>query len=268
MIGLNYLGKMGQLGNQMFQYAALIGISKITQTKFIIPNHHELIVDTLGNRLRIELFDAFNIQPDAMGFLPAPEVKERQFTFDRGFFNLPKDTDVSLVGYFQSEKYFTHVKDEVRRQFTFHDDVINDCKNIIEDVYDNPIALHVRRGDYLRNSGNHHNLSMDYYEKALLEFPQNRQVVIFTDDPEWAMNEPLFSDDRFVVSQSAGSYHDLYLMSKCNDFIIANSTYSWWGAWLAGRGKVIAPNRWFGPNNQDKSIDDLYPDHWTMIPYC
>ena len=98
------------------------------------------------------------------------------------------------------------------------------------------------------------------------EFDNDRQVVILTDDPEWALNNPLFEDDRFIVSEGNGPYHDLYLMTQCSDFIISNSTFSWWGAWLADKGKVVAPETWFGPNNSHKSTRDLYPEHWTIIP--
>ena len=104
---------------------------------------------------------------------------------------------------------------------------------------------------------NHHNLSLEYYEKALSYFPRDQQVVIFSDDTEWCMEQLLFVDDRFIVSEGNGSYHDLYLMTKCSDFIISNSTYSWWGAWLANKGTVIAPDTWFGPNNAHKSLKDF-----------
>ena len=90
-------------------------------------------------------------------------------------------------------------------------------------------------------------------------------MVIFSDDPEWCSEHPLFSDDRFLVSDATGPYHDLYLMTQCSDFIIATSTFSWWGAWLAGSEEVIAPSTWFGPENADKSTEDLIPERWTLI---
>ena len=90
------------------------------------------------------------------------------------------------------------------------------------------LCLHIRRGDYLINS-DHHNLSLKYYEKALEQFDDDRQVIIFSDDPEWCMEQELFSDDRFIVSEGNGPYHDLFMMTQCSDFIISNSTFSWWG---------------------------------------
>jgi len=265
MIGLNYIGMMGQLGNQMFQYASLMGIADKIGTSITIPKHNDEIYDSLGNKLRIELFDAFKIQPDNIGYIDGKNRQESKFEFDQSFFNLSPDNDFCLIGFFQTEKYFSHIRKEVEKQFTFHDNVIEDCKDIIE-LYDKPVAIHIRRGDYLINSDNHHNLSMEYYEEALKYFP-DRQVVIFSDDPEWCLENPLFAGDRFIVSEGNGPYHDLYLMSMCDDFIIANSTYSWWGAWLSNRGTVIVPNIWFGVNNSDKSVEDLYPEHWKIIPY-
>ena len=79
------------------------------------------------------------------------------------------------------------------------------------------------------------------------------------------MEQKLFESDRFIVSSGNDPYIDLYLMSQCDDFIIANSTFSWWGAWLANRGKVIAPKKWFGPNNSHLNTKDLYPEHWEII---
>jgi len=90
-------------------------------------------------------------------------------------------------------------------------------------------------------------------------------VAIFSDDPQWCKEQELFSDDRFLIATGNGSYVDLCLMSLCSDFIIANSTYSWWAAWLANKGRVIAPTRWFGPNNQHLDTKDLYPEHWEII---
>jgi len=137
----------------------------------------------------------------------------------------------------------------------------------IDALFNDPIALHIRRGDFLINSANHHNLSLDNYEKALKQFHHTREVIIYTDDPDWAGAQELFSDDRFIISQNNGAYHDMYLMSKCSDFIIANSTFSWWGAWLCENPDkmVICPSVWFGPNNQDKNTKDLYPKGWKVL---
>ena len=266
MIGLNYLGKMGQLGNQMFQYAALKGIARNRGLDFIIPNHSEAIQDSLGNTLRIELFEPLNIKSNNYGLLETNEyVQEAHFHFDEDLYNNCPD-NCSLFGYFQSPKYFLNIREEIIKDFKFKKEIINECKSILKQ-FDNPIALHIRRGDFLINSANHHNLPMSYYENALDRFDDDRQVVIFSDDPEWCFEQKLFNDDRFLVSQSNSPYHDLYLMTQCADFIIANSTYSWWGAWLCMNPfkEVIYPNRWFGPNNASKSTIDLFPRSWRIL---
>ena len=265
-IAFNYLGKLGQLGNQMFQYAATLGVSRYLGVTFTIPDHSEVLVDALGNNLRIELFDCFNIKPDNKGLLKTDNVlAEKGFEFDSDIFNIDRRNNFTLYGFFQTEKYFKHCESEVRSQFEFKEELIDDCNDIIEECFDNPIALHIRRGDFLINSGNHYNQSLDYYEKALSKFNSKRQVIIFSDDPQWCSEQKLFESDRFIISSGNNPYIDLYLMSQCNDFIIANSTFSWWGAWLADRGKVIAPKKWFGPNNSHLNTKDLYPQYWEIL---
>ena len=266
MIGFNYLGKLGQLGNQMFQFAATLGVARYTGVTYSIPNHDEVIVDALGNKLRIELFDCFDIKPENTGILKTDYVvAEKGFEFDPSILSSSREVDYTLHGFFQTEKYFKHCARELREQFSFKKYIVDECNDIIEECFDNPIALHIRRGDFLINSGNHYNQSLDYYEKALSKFDSERQVVIFSDDPQWCVEQKLFESDRFIVSSGNDPYIDLYLMSQCDDFIIANSTFSWWGAWLANKGKVIAPKKWFGPNNSHLNTKDLYPEHWEII---
>ena len=265
-VAFNYLGKLGQLGNQMFQYAATLGLSRYLGVTFTIPDHNEVLIDSLGNKLRVELFDCFDIKPDNTGFLQTDRVlAEKGFEYDNNILNTDNRNDFTLHGYFQTEKYFKHCENEVRNQFTFKNEIVEECNDIVKDCFEDPIALHIRRGDYLINSDNHYNLSIDYYKTALEKFDDNRQVIIFSDDPKWCMEQEIFSADRFIVSTGNSSYHDLYLMSQCSDFIIANSTFSWWGAWLANKGKVIAPKKWFGPNNSHLNTKDLYPEHWEII---
>ena len=265
-VAFNYLGKLGQLGNQMFQYAATLGTARYLGVSFTIPDHNEVIIDALGNNLKIELFDCFDIKPDNKGLCTTDNVLvEKGFEFDSNIFAVDRRNNFTLYGFFQTEKYFKHCVDEVKNQFTFKKQIVNECKEIVEDCFEEPIALHIRRGDFLKNSGNHHNQTLDYYEKALSKFDAKRQVVIFSDDPKWCMEQELFEGNRFLVSEATGPYHDLYLMTQCSDFIIANSSFSWWGAWLANRGRVIAPKKWFGPNNAHLNTKDLYCEHWEVI---
>lgn len=166
MIGFNALGRMGRLANQMFQYASLKGIARNIGTDICIPNYTYAVDDGIGNKLRTELFDSFNLDTN-IGLLNnghAPVVHEKFFHFDEDLFSLCPD-HVSLQGYFQTEKYFKHIEDEIRKEFTFKDEILSPCKEMISSV-DNPIALHVRRTDYLTNSENHPPCSLNYYENA------------------------------------------------------------------------------------------------------
>ena len=264
MITFDYLGKMGQLGNQMFQYAALKGVATHKGYKFGIPNHDEIFDDGIGNKLRIELFECFNLDHVETYWGSQTRYNEIGFEFDENLFNRCPD-EVSLTGYFQTDRYFDHIADEIRKDFTFKKSIRDECQLIVSEVLDkNPIALHIRRGDFLINSGNHHNLGLDYYEEALSKFDSDREVSIFTDDPSWVSDQELFKPDRFLLSETGRSHHDLYLMTQCSDFIIANSTFSWWGAWLANKGRVIAPSTWFGPRNAHLDTKDLYCKHWEI----
>jgi len=264
MIGFDYLGKAGQLGNQMFQFAATKGIAVNRGYDMCIPQHDEVFHDGIGNYLKIELDNPFTIQVPR-GMIKGKVIQEQGFHFNEDLFNSCPD-NVSLYGFFQTEKYFKHIEDTIRHDFTFNSKIQNECKPIVEEVLDqSPIALHIRRGDFLINSGNHHNLSLEWYEEALSKFDPDREVVLFTDDPFWACSQELFKPDRFLLSDGNSSYHDLYLMTQCSDFIIANSTFSWWGAWLANTGRVIAPSKWFGPNNAHLNTKDLYPSGWEIL---
>ena len=264
MIGFDYLGKAGQLGNQMFQFAAIKGIAQNRGYDMCIPKHNQKHHDGIGNILTIELDNVFDIECQR-STIGSDILTEQRFDFDETLFNNCPD-NVSLYGFFQTEKYFKHIEDTIRRDFIFKKSIRDDCKEIVEEVFDqDPIALHIRRGDFLINSGNHHNLSLDWYEKALKKFDPDREVIIFSDDIFWASVQELFKPDRFIISDGNSSYHDMFMMTQCSDFIIANSTFSWWGAWLANTGRVIAPSKWFGPNNAHLNTKDLYPSHWEIL---
>ena len=265
-IGFNHLGKLGQLGNQMFQYASTQGIAHRLTVPFMIPNHREMFDDGIGNRYTILLYDAFKLSGlKLLGTLNTDNYyQENQFNFDRNVFDLDTEVNHSLYGFFQTEKYFKHCEDDIREDFTFKDEIVESCKEIIEQ-FDNPISLHVRRGDFIHNSGNHPVLTTNYYKEALGHFDDDRQVIIFTNDVEWCKKQPLFESDRFAVAEGGNQFYDMCLMSMCSDFITANSSFSWWGAWLGNRGKVICPSGWFGPNLKHNNTKDLYCEGWTVI---
>lgn len=264
MIGFNHLGRLGRLGNQMFQYAALKGIAKNRGFDFCIPYYNEYVDDGIGNLLKTELFNVFDLNVDNLHGIDSQYVNEPHFHFSEDFFNNCPD-NVSLIGFFQSEKYFIGIEDEIRKDFSFKKEILNSCLDAFNSLeLNNPVALHIRRGDYTINSDRHPVMSLEYYEKCLSYFENDRDVLVFSDDPKWCSEQEIFSSDRFLISENNDTYHDLCLMTLCSDFIIANSTFSWWGAWLANTGNVLYPTEWFGTavNNDTK---DLFPSKWIGV---
>ena len=263
MIGFNALGHLGRLGNQMFQFASLKGIARNNGYEYCFPpskRENEWTDHQLFDPFKLKKTTPLNVQyidPER------PIVEESGFSFDEKLFNDCPDW-VSLHGFFQSEKYFKHIEDEVREDFEFRDEILSSALKTIS-YWKHPVSLHIRRTDYLTNS-NHTNLQIEYYEKALSMFDSNQEVIIFSDDPNWCMENKLFENDRFMVSQTGSNYMDLCLMSLCKQHIIANSSFSWWGAWLAKSDRVIAPKGWFeGSNNSHLDTTDLIPQDWELI---
>ena len=260
-ISFNYLGNLGHLGNQMFQYAALIGLSKKYNRQFCIP-HQKSFGGAYYTELRSNLYDAFDIKP-IQGLSRFPTVDEGQFHFNEQLFNNFPRQDINLHGFFQSEKWFEHAKDEVREAFTFKSEYMEVATEMRKHLSGDVIAIHIRRTDYLTNP-NHEALGLDYYASALEALP-TVTAVIFTDDPEWAKEQELFPDERFFVSETDCAYTDMALMSLCDYHIIGNSTFSWWGAWLSNSKQVIAPKQWFGAPLGGNDMSDLYCDEWKVL---
>ena len=263
MLGFNHLGRMGQLGNQMFQYASLKGIATNRGYDYMVANHEDTVVDSLGNRLRCELFNPFDVNVRT-GVLNGQYVNEPHFHFSQDLFDNCPD-NVSLVGYYQSPKYFNHIADDIRYDFKFRHEFQKPCEEMMREL-DKPVALHVRRGDFITNVENHFNQTMEYYEEAVKHFP-DRQIVVFSDDPEWC--KETFEGDEYMVSENKNPYVDMCLMTMCSDFIIANSTFSWWPAWLsvAEDKKVVYPKQWFGVTGytKDHDVTDLFPRRWIKL---
>ena len=264
MLAFNHLGTLGRLANQMFQYASLRGMAARKGYDFGIPPSN--FENEWQNHQLFEVFELPHLPKQNIRFLDnghAPVVQEKTFTYDKELHDLCPN-EVSLWGFFQSEKYFKDIEGSIKEDFTFKENILQPCKEM-GDSFDNAISLHVRRTDYIPNKANHFNLGLDYYEKALSKFDNDRTVVVFSDDPKWCQEQEFFAGDRFLISESDDNAIDLCLMTFCNSHIIANSSFSWWGAWLAGSKEVIAPKTWFGPNNAHKSIEDLIPKRWNLI---
>jgi len=263
MLGFNHLGRMGQLGNQMFQYASLKGIARNRGFDYMVANNEDVVVDSLGNKLYTELFNPFNLDVQQGVLQTEKYIQEPHFQFSEELFNNCPD-NASLIGYYQTPKYFNHIKGEIRKDFTFRREILEPCKEMMGKTED-AVALHIRRGDFITNVENHYNQGLEYYEEALKKFEKHREVIIFSDDTEWCNKQKLFQPDRFLIAEGNSPYVDMCLMSLCEGHIIANSSFSWWGAWLADSKMVVAPSIWFGPNNAHLDIKDLYLDHWEII---
>jgi len=267
MIGFNHLGRLGRFGNQMFQYAALRGIAANNNVNFCFPYFTDAMNDGLGNMNKTELFDCFNMesvsQLNIQGIDPdRPFAPEETFNFNEKLYNECPDW-VSLYGFFQTEKYFKNVENIIRKDFTFKDEILEPCHDMMQGILENGrvVGLHIRRKDYLTNP-NHKFVGIDYYERALSKFPEDINVIVFSDDSEWCHEQSLFEDDRFMISENDSGYVDMCLMSMCTDFIIGNSSFSWWASWLGNKGKVIAPKNWFP---DDKDTTDLYCNGWEVL---
>ena len=259
------LGRLGQLGNQMFQYAALFAIARRRGYGFCIPP--AIVVDQYREQ---RLQQAF-VLPGAATIAfhaGAPVVRPRSFAFDPELAHGCPD-HVDLVGYFQSERWFESEAAQVRAEFAFHPAILGPCQAAIAALGPQVIGLHVRRGDFVVKSESFPPCGADYYARALERMPAALPVMVFSDDLDWCRAQPVFSGDRFHFSDGRSASQDLCLMSLCRHHVIANSSFSWWGAWLAGReGQVVvAPKRWFGETGHTAALDtrDLVPERWARV---
>jgi hypothetical protein len=262
----------------MFQYAGLRGIASNRNFEWLIPRP-----DNYGDS-NYGLFDCFemsSVEKENFGQLNGQNIATGQFHFSQEFFDNCPD-NINLHDYFQTEKYFKNIKDLIRNDFSFKKQILESCLEILNELVD-PIFIHIRRGDYVNQPDNHPVCSTSYYENSLNHFKDTSSVLIFSDDPEWCKSQELFSDDRFLISEfnltynqtsdtndgrikSLIPYYDLCLMSMCQGGIIANSSMSWWGAWLIENPTqpIVAPNPWFGKNYSHYDMSDLIPERWVI----
>lgn len=267
MISFNYLGNLGRLANQMFQYASLKGIAANRGYEFCIPPK-----DFFGKKdsnVRNDpsnVYTVFNLDQKNLIDLPQRAIlQERVHTFDEELFiNCPDNVD--LLGYFQTEKYFKNIEEEIREDFKFENSLQKQCEEFFDEFFGDSkvISLHIRRGDYVVNP-NHPLQDLSYYQEALKYFDDDLPVIVFSDDHKWCNEQEIFADDRFSISEGNSTDFDLCLMSLCKYHIIANSSFSWWGAWLANSEKIIAPKNWFGGDCASKSVKDMEFGNWSWL---
>tara|TARA_E500000178_G_scaffold337932_1_gene377730 strand:+ start:2380 stop:3234 length:855 start_codon:yes stop_codon:yes gene_type:complete len=276
----------GGLGNQMFQFAAGYALSKKKNVKLSLDlkyiNKRKLFngfelekvfniyskVTFLNNQLNINYLNFKNILNifDKSFYY----YKEPHFHYSNNIFDLPKHS--FLDGYWQSELYFKDYAKEIREIFTFSNNLNKENNLMIDEInHSNSISIHIRRGDFLlKRNNNHYTNLKDYYFKAISESDKlfvNPKYFIFTDDPLWVKENFNLNNPYNVVDFNHGnnSFIDMYLMSLCKSNIIANSSFSWWGAWLNNRNdKIIyAPKNWF--NDKSISTKDLIPEQWIIL---
>ena len=265
MLSFNNLGNLGRLGNQMFQYASLKGIAKKREYEFCIPPKEFFgTTDTNVKLSDCTIYDCFDLSSVRQEIIQQPMLRERKFEFDEQLLiNCPDN--INFFGYYQSEKYFKHIEDEIRGDFTFNEDILKPCLEFFENFENTKvISLHIRRGDYVVNL-NHPVQTLNYYENALEYFDDTLPVLVFSDDAEWCKQQEFFDSDRFMISEGNATDADLCLMSLCKYHIIANSSYSWWGSWLAKSEKTIAPQKWFGGDCINYNTQHLYCSGWEIL---
>jgi hypothetical protein len=266
MISFNNLGNLGRLGNQMFQYASLRGIAANREYDFCIPPKNVFGVrDSNVKNSDTNIHTSFELEKYNQSISNNQIIQESGFHFDENIFNTCED-NVDLYGYFQSEKYFKNIEEDIRKDFTFNSEIVDACKQFIEEIVGGKeiISLHIRRDDYLNLQSFHPTPPIEYYEKALDKLP-DVPVIIFSDSIEWASEQSLFDSDKFYISEENTADFDMCLMSMCKYHIIANSSFSWWGSWLAKSEHTIAPKTWFGPSLSHHDTSDLYCPGWEVL---
>lgn len=293
----------GGLGNQMFQYALGRNLSLINKTelKFDVSGFDKKLYGdgVIQRNLRLTIFNTIiNIASErelndvknsgisgiekfvyrlqrrkTIPYFRKNELFEnRWFEFDKNI--LKANKNVHLTGYWQSFYYFESIRETLLKDFTFKLYPNENLYPFLKDIRkQNSISLHIRRGDYIKSKETfnlHGVCSAEYYQAAIAEITakvSNPIFYIFSDDIEWVKENFNISFPCIFVEQTPTDhdFFDLYLMSICSHNIIANSSFSWWGAWLnRNRDKiVIAPKQWMS----DAAIDttDLIPENWIRL---
>jgi hypothetical protein len=264
-----YCRLKGGLGNMLFQMAATKSLSIDMSVSLSFPNlqdqlkylnddviHNNKIKHTFEYNL---IFGKYNFEK------PKDNITLIEYPFHYQYIKLP-DNDVMIDGFFQSEKYFKHNRSHILEMFKIPDTL----SNIIYSKYSHILSkrltsVHIRRGDYLKFPNHHPTQSLDYYLSGMNILKEYTDVfLIFSDDIEWCKAN--IKGDDIIYIEDEKDYIEIYLMSLCNNNIISNSSFSWWGAWLNENEnkKIIGPKLWFGNAIQFIS-DDIIPDDWIKL---
>ncbi len=291
---------IGGLGNQLFQYASAKAIAlrsgtvlKLDTSDFATyePHNYSLqhfnINEDIATPEEINQYKKYPIfierQPEAVKkIIKKLKLDQALLAFGRyikddAFVYNPKlhviKDGAYLDGYFASEKYFVDIRDVLKKEFTLKVNLGKEGKEIADQIklLENPVCLHIRRGDFANNpvqSKFHGICPIEYYHEAvkiIASKATNPHFFIFSDSIEWVKENFKIDYPMTFIGQGASkNYEDITLMSLCKHHILSNSTFGWWGAWLAERKNqtVVAPKKWF---NKPIDIKDLMPDWWIKI---
>ncbi len=286
---------MGGLGNQMFQYAAAKALAckhnvdikvdlsflnadpkgNYTARKYELDIFNSVIKiaseeDLLKFNNKINNKIARSLQRNFPSLFTYLLAAESGSNYSLAFQSYPKNT--YLNGFWQSEKYFEHYKAQIKTDYEFKKIIPNALQVILNQIQNsNSISIHVRRGDYvaLKSANDFHGIcNIDYYKTAISLMAQknkNIELFIFSDDIDWCKQNFEFNFPMHFVQHKLESYWDMFLMSNCKHNIIANSSFSWWAAWLNKNIEktIIAPKNWFA--NTAINTNDLIPLQWIKI---
>lgn len=247
----------GGLGNYLFQIAATVSLANENNDTPIFSDTDLYYLHRNFSTYKNNIFSKIKF---ISGPFPRANVyHEPCFQYRE----IPYSENLLLIGHFQSEKYFKHVNMNDLLEPT------DEIKNYVKTKYTSILnqttcSIHVRRGDYLKYPNHHPACDISYYNNAISKMPNGTKFLVFSDDIQWCKDK-FIGDFEFIEGEQ--DVIDLYLMSLCNHNIIANSTFSWWGAWLnQNKNKlVIAPKIWFGPGKGDVNTNDILPENWVKI---
>jgi hypothetical protein len=249
----------GGLGNLMFQIATSYSLSlDNNDTTIYDDDSHSGIrhvhIDTYKNNILRKLHYG---KPTIENYYNEPYFH---------YTPIPYSNNLKILGYFQSEEYFKHNREKILEYFDIDDVSYEYIKNKYSKILENnTCSIHVRRGNYVGLSNIHPPCGLSYYNEAIKELSSDTVFLVFSDDINWCRENFTFSNLTHYIEDNP-NYIDLWLMSLCNNNIIANSSFSWWGAWLNRNvnKKVIAPKKWFG-HGVNHNTQDLIPIEWIKI---
>jgi hypothetical protein len=251
---------MGGLGNYMFQISVAYSLSLDNKDKLIFNINDSLRVHEPIKSYTNNIFSKINFVEFNLDGLT--NYYEPFFHYQK----IPLLNNVKLNGYFQSEKYFLHNRNQILELFEIDEKSKKEIYEKYSEILDGETcSIHVRRGDYLSLNGHHPVCDLEYYNKSINLFDKNTKFLVFSDDIKWCQEN--FKGENFTFISGNRDFIDIWLMSLCQNNIIANSTFSWWGAWLNQNinKKVIAPSKWFGPLKINHNTQDLIPKTWKII---